>query len=50
MGLDSTIVRTLSERLSAMTNQTCMVIVGVRDLTQTVMLELMTILKNHLVA
>lgn len=49
MGLDSTIVRTLSERLSAMTNQTCMVIVGVRDLTQTVMLELMTILKNHLV-
>ncbi len=50
MGLDSTIVRTLSERLSAMTNQTCMVIVGVRDLTQAVMLEVMTILKNHLVA
>lgn len=48
-GLDSAMVRTLAERLAAITSQTCMVISGVRDLTREMMMEIMVILKNHLV-
>ncbi|MFW9955394.1 MAG: hypothetical protein ACFFD3_12645 [Candidatus Thorarchaeota archaeon] len=49
-GLDAALVRTLSERVSVITGQTCMVISGVRDLTRETMMEIMLILKNHLVA
>ena len=46
--IDSTLVRTLAERLALWTNQTCMLIVGVNSLTRERMLELMSVLKDHL--
>ncbi|MFX0055851.1 MAG: hypothetical protein ACFFAX_06170 [Promethearchaeota archaeon] len=47
-GLDAALVRTLAERVSAWTNQSCMVVVAVSSLNQALVMELMTILKNHL--
>jgi hypothetical protein len=49
-GVDSTNVRTLSERVSAITNQTSMVVSGLKEMTQPILMEIMLILKNHLVA
>ena len=49
-GLDSAMVRTLAERVAAITGQTCMIISGVREMTREVMMEIMVILKNRLVA
>lgn len=49
-GMDATPVRTLSERLSVITNQTCMVVSGLKEITQTTLMEIMLILKNHFVA
>lgn len=48
-GLDSAMVRTLAERVAGITGQTCMIISGVRDITRETMMEIMLILKNHLV-
>ncbi len=47
-GLDATLVRTLAERVAAWTNQSCMIVMAVSGLNQILMMELMTILKNHL--
>jgi hypothetical protein len=47
-GLDAALVRTLAERVSALINQSCMVVVAVSALNQALMMELMTILKSHL--
>ncbi|KXH76856.1 MAG: hypothetical protein AM326_06480 [Candidatus Thorarchaeota archaeon SMTZ-45] len=46
--IESTLVRTLAERLASWTNQTCMLVVGMTSLTREQMLELMSMLKNHL--
>ena len=46
--LDSTLVRTLAEKLASWTNQTCMLVVGVSSLTRERMLELMSLLRDHL--
>lgn len=46
--LDSTLVRTLAERLAMWTNQTCMLVVGMSSLTRERMLELMSLLKDRL--
>ncbi len=46
-GLDAALVRTLAERVAAWINQTCMIVVAVSALNQTLVMELMTILKNH---
>jgi hypothetical protein len=48
-GPDSTIVRTLAERVAGITNQTCMLVVGMKEITQAMMLEIMLTLKNHFV-
>jgi hypothetical protein len=45
--IDSTLVRTLAEKLASWTNQTCMLVVGVSSLTRERMLELMLLLRNH---
>ena len=50
MGLDATLVRTLAERIASWTNQTCMVVLGMSPLTRESMMELTTLLRNHLVA
>ncbi|MFW9787120.1 MAG: hypothetical protein ACFFE2_10975 [Candidatus Thorarchaeota archaeon] len=46
--IDSTFVRTLAERLATWTNQTCMLVVGMSSLTRERMLELMSVLRDHL--
>ena len=48
MGLDATLVRTIAERVSAWTNQTCMIVAGIKGLNREMMMELTTILKGHL--
>ena len=48
-GLDTALVRTLAERVAIWTNQTCMVVAGLKTLDRSVLMELTTILKNHLV-
>jgi hypothetical protein len=50
MGLDATLVRTLAERIASWTNQTCMLVLGTSPLTRESMMELTTLLRNHLVA
>ncbi|MFW9799389.1 MAG: hypothetical protein ACFFD9_03060 [Candidatus Thorarchaeota archaeon] len=47
-GLDTILARTLAERIVSWTGKTCMIVVAVKGLTQKVMVELMTSLKNHL--
>ncbi len=49
-GIDSTPVRTIAERVAIFTNQTTMVVVGVKEITQSVMMEIVLILKNHFVS
>jgi hypothetical protein len=46
--IESTLVRTLAERLASWTNQTCMLVVGMSSLTRERMLELMSVLREHL--
>ena len=48
-GLDAALVRTLAERVAIWTNQTCLVVVGVKALDRDTLMELTVILKNHLV-
>ena len=48
--LDSALIRTIAERIAAMTGQTCMIVSGIREMSREVMMEVMVILKNHLVA
>jgi hypothetical protein len=45
---DASLVRTIAERVSAWTNQMCMMIIGVKDLTRELTLEITTSLRNHL--
>ncbi|TFF91592.1 hypothetical protein EU545_03535 [Candidatus Thorarchaeota archaeon] len=49
MGLDTTLVRTMAERIALWTNQTCMIISGVRNLNRQLMMELTSVLRDHLV-
>jgi hypothetical protein len=46
--IESTLVRTLAERLASWTNQTCMLVVGMSSLTRERMLELMSVLREHI--
>jgi len=46
--MESTLVRTLAERVALWMNQTCMLIVAMSTLTRERMMELMTVLKDRL--
>ncbi len=48
--MDSALIRTIAERIAAMTGQACMVVSGIREMTRNIMMEIVVILKNHLVA
>ena len=50
MGLDTTLVRTIAERIASWTNNTCMIVSGLTKLNREVMMELLTFLRDHLVA
>lgn len=48
--IDATLVRTLAERISSWTNQTCMLVLGIAGtLTRERMMELTALLRDHLV-
>jgi hypothetical protein len=49
-GLEITLVRTLAERVASWTNQTCMLVLGMSALTRERMMELTSLLKDHLVS
>jgi hypothetical protein len=49
MGIDTALVRTVSERIASWTNQTCMVVIGLEQMNREIMLELLSILRDHLV-
>jgi hypothetical protein len=50
MGLDTTLVRTIAERIASWTNNTCMVVSGIPQLNRDIMMELLSFLRDHLVA
>ena len=50
MGLDTTLVRTIAERIASWTNNTCMIVSGLPRLNREVMMELLSFLRDHLVA
>ncbi|MBE0526861.1 MAG: hypothetical protein IH631_07955 [Candidatus Thorarchaeota archaeon] len=49
MGLDTTLVRTIAERVASWTTNTCMVVSGITQLNRDVMMELLSFLRDHLV-
>jgi hypothetical protein len=48
-GIEITLVRTLAERVASWTNQTCMLVLGMSVLTRERMMELTSLLRDHLV-
>ncbi len=49
MGVDNALVRTVSERVAYWTNRTCLVVIGLAQMNREVIIELMSLLRNHLV-
>jgi hypothetical protein len=49
MNIDTALVRTMSERLAVWTNQTCMVIIGLKQMNREITLELLKLLRDYLV-
>jgi hypothetical protein len=49
VGQDLMIVRSIAERISAWTNSMCMLIVAVKNINRELMLEIVNVLKSHLV-
>lgn len=49
MGLDTTLVRTIAERVASWTNNTCMVVCGLAQLNRDIIMELLSYLRDHLV-
>jgi len=47
-GTDAHLVRTVAEHVSSWTNQTCMIVMGVKNLTRQITVEITTLLRNHL--
>jgi len=50
MGLDTTLVRTIAERIAAWTNNSCMIVSGLVQLNRELMMELLSFLRDHFVA
>ncbi len=48
--LESALIRTIAERIAIMTGHTCMLVSGIREMSRDTMMEIIVILKNHLVA
>jgi len=49
MGLDTTLVRTIAERVASWTNNTCMIVCGLTQLNRELMMEILSFLRDHLV-
>jgi len=50
MGLDNALVRTVAERVASWTNRTCMIVMGLTQMNREIMLEIVSLLRNHFVA
>lgn len=50
MGLEATLVRTIAERVASWTTNTCMIVSGITQLNRDVMMEILSFLRDHLVA
>lgn len=44
---DASLVRTIAEQVASWTNQTCMMVIGVKNLTREVTMEITTSLRDH---
>ena len=49
-GLDDTLSRTLAEKIAALTGQTCMIVLAIKDLSQLIIMEILNNIKSILVA
>ncbi|MFW9957852.1 MAG: hypothetical protein ACFFCT_07275 [Candidatus Odinarchaeota archaeon] len=49
MGLDNALVRTVTERVASWTNRTCIVITGLNQMNREIMLEIVSLLRDHFV-
>jgi hypothetical protein len=49
-GLDAALCRTLAEKIAALTGQTCMIVMAIKDLSQLTILEILNSIKSILVA
>jgi hypothetical protein len=49
-GLDAALCRTLAEKIAALTGQTCMIVLAIKDLSQLVIMEILNNIKSILVA
>jgi hypothetical protein len=49
MGLENALIRTVSERVAAWTNRTCMIVSGLSQINREIMLEIVSLLRDHLV-
>lgn len=49
MSIDTSLVRTMSESLASWTNQTCMVIIALKQMNREITLELVRLLRDHFV-
>jgi hypothetical protein len=48
MGLDGTLIRTIAERVAALLNKTCMIVVHMSQLDRATMVDIVSALKTHL--
>jgi hypothetical protein len=49
-GLDAALSRTLAEKIAALTGQTCMIILAIKELSQLTIMEILNHIKSLLVA
>jgi hypothetical protein len=49
MGLDNALARTVAERVASWTNRTCMIVLGLPQISRENMLEIVSMLRDHLV-
>lgn len=49
-GLDAALSRTLAEKIAALTGQTCMIVLAIKDLSQLTIMEILNSIKSILVA
>jgi len=47
MGLDNALVRSVTERVASWTNRTCIIITGLTQMNRDIMIEIVSLLKDH---
>jgi len=47
LGLDNALVRSVTERVASWTNRTCIIITGLTQMNRDIMIEIVSLLKDH---